>query len=34
MAPTTMTNPYNVPTTIDDSILTTTLADYQRRLVD
>ena len=32
--PTTMTSPYNIPTTIDDSVLTTTLADYQKRLVD
>ena len=31
---TTMTSPYAVPTTIDDSILTTSLADYQKRLVD
>jgi len=34
MAGITMTNPYAVPTTIDDTVLTTTLADYQRRLVD
>lgn len=31
---TTMTEPYAVPTTIDDTILTTSLADYQKRLVD
>lgn len=31
---TTMTSPYAIPTTIDDSILTTSLADYQKRLVD
>jgi hypothetical protein len=31
---TTMTNPYAVPTTIDDTVLTTSLADYQKRLVD
>ena len=31
---TTMQSPYAVPTTIDDSILTTSLADYQKRLVD
>lgn len=30
----TMTSPYAIPTTIDDSVLTTTLADYQKRLVD
>ena len=34
MAGITMTNPYAVPTTIDDTVLTTSLADYQRRLVD
>lgn len=31
---TTMTSPYAIPTTIDDSVLTTSLADYQKRLVD
>ena len=31
---TTMTSPYAVPTTIDDTVLTTSLADYQKRLVD
>jgi len=31
---TTMTSPYNIPTTIDDSVLTTTLADYTRTLID
>ncbi len=31
---TTMQSPYAVPTTIDDTILTTSLADYQKRLVD
>ena len=34
MAGITMTNPYNIPTTIDDSVLTTTLADYTRTLID
>jgi hypothetical protein len=31
---TTMTSPLAVPTTIDSTILTTSLADYQKRLVD
>lgn len=31
---TTMTSPYNVPTTIDDSVLVTSLADYQKTLND
>jgi len=34
MGSVTMSSPYAVPTTIDDSVLTTTLADYQKRLVD
>ena len=34
MASVTMTSPYAVPTTIDDTVLTTSLADYQKRLVD
>jgi hypothetical protein len=34
MGSTTMTSPYAVPTTIDDSILTTSLADYQKTLTD
>lgn len=34
MAGITMTNPYAIPTTIDDTVLTTSLADYQKRLVD
>ncbi len=29
-----MTNPYAVPSTIDDTVLTTTTTNYQRRLVD
>ena len=31
---TTMTEPYAVPTTIDDTVLTTSLADYRKQLVD
>ena len=31
---TTMTNPLAVPTTIDSVVLSTSLADYQKRLVD
>lgn len=34
MAGITMQSPYAVPTNIDDTVLTTTLADYQKRLVD
>src|ERR1017187_3982052 len=34
MANTTMTNPLAVPTTIDSIVLSTSLADYQKRLVD
>ena len=34
MASTTMTNPLGVPTTIDSMVLSTSLADYQKRLVD
>lgn len=34
MAGITMTNPYAIPSTIDDTVLTTSLADYQKRLVD
>ena len=34
MATTTMTNPLAVPTTIDSVVLSTSLADYQKRLVD
>ena len=34
MSSITMQSPYAVPTTIDDTVLTTTLADYQKRLVD
>jgi hypothetical protein len=34
MASTTMTNPLAVPTTIDSVVLSTSLADYQKRLVD
>lgn len=34
MAAITMTEPYAVPTTISDTVLTTSIADYQRRLVD
>lgn len=34
MAATTMTSPYAVPTTIDDTVLTTTLANYRGILVD
>lgn len=29
-----MSNPYNIPTTIDDTVLTTSLADMQKSLVD
>ncbi len=31
---TTMQNPLAVPTTIDSIVLSTSLADYQKRLVD
>jgi hypothetical protein len=34
MGSTTMTNPLGVPTTIDSMVLSTSLADYQKRLVD
>jgi len=34
MAATTMTNPLGIPTTIDSTVLSTSLADYQKRLVD
>lgn len=34
MASTTMTNPYSVPTTLDEWTLTTSLADYRKTLVD
>ena len=34
MASTTMTNPLGIPTTIDSTVLATSLADYQKRLVD
>lgn len=34
MSSTTMTNPLAVPTTIDSMVLSTSLADYQKRLVD
>ena len=34
MSSTTMTNPLAVPTTIDSVVLSTSLADYQKRLVD
>jgi hypothetical protein len=34
MASTTMTNPLAIPTTIDSVVLSTSLADYQKRLVD
>ena len=34
MAATTMTNPLGIPTTIDSTVLATSLADYQKRLVD
>lgn len=34
MSSTTMTNPLAVPTTIDAAVLSTSLADYQKRLVD
>lgn len=34
MASTTMTNPLGIPTTIDSTVLSTSLADYQKRLVD
>lgn len=34
MSSTTMSSPYNVPTTIDSTILTTSLADYQKTLTD
>ena len=34
MASTTMTNPLGIPTTIDSTVLSTTLADYQKQLVD
>ena len=34
MSSTTMTNPLAVPTTIDSAVLSTSLADYQKRLVD
>jgi hypothetical protein len=34
MASTTMTNPLALPTTIDSTVLSTSLADYQKRLVD
>jgi hypothetical protein len=29
-----MANEYNIPATYDTMVLTTTLADYQKRLVD
>lgn len=29
-----MTNEYNIPTTIDSAVLSTTLADYQKQLID
>ena len=31
---TTMTSPYAIPTTIDDTVLTTSLADYSKKLTD
>ena len=34
MAPTTMQNPVGIPTTIESVVLSTSLADYQKRLVD
>lgn len=34
MASYTMTNPLGIPTTIDSTVLSTSLADYQKRLVD
>ena len=34
MASFTMTNPLGIPTTIDSTVLSTSLADYQKRLVD
>jgi hypothetical protein len=34
MASTTMTSPLGIPTTIDSTVLSTSLADYQKRLVD
>jgi len=34
MASTTMTNPLGVPTTIDSTVLSTSIVDYQKRLVD
>jgi hypothetical protein len=34
MGITTMTNPLGIPTTIDSMVLSTSLADYQKRLVD
>ena len=34
MATTTMSNPLALPTTIDSAVLSTSLADYQKRLVD
>lgn len=34
MSSTTMTNPLAIPTTIDSVVLSTSLADYQKRLVD
>lgn len=34
MASTTMSSPYAIPTTISDSVLTTTLSDYSKKLVD
>jgi hypothetical protein len=34
MASTTMTSPLALPTTIDSTVLSTSLADYQKRLVD
>ena len=34
MASTTMTNPLGIPTTIDSTVLSTTISDYQKRLVD
>jgi len=30
----TVTNPYDIPSTIDSTVLSTSLADYQKRLVD
>ncbi len=34
MSSTTMTSPYAIPTTISDTVLTTSLTDYQKQLVD